>query len=180
MRYALICHPDTPSRAIEQVTVDLASERTGVIDTGALWFEFHVSPSDRLLLPAPAKPERTDDLWKSTCFELFAKPAGGEAYFEFNFSPSFEWAAYAFDGHRAGRRELASHDPEIVISPASPHFFLAVEAMPALPPGAMQIGFSAVIEETDGTISYWALAHPPGKADFHDPACFALELPAAV
>ena len=42
------------------------------------------------------------------------------------------------------------------------------------------MGLCAVIEEKDGTKSYWALAHPPGdKPDFHDPACFALELPAA-
>ncbi len=41
-----------------------------------------------------------------------------------------------------------------------------------------EIGISAVIEETDGTKSYWALAHPPGKPDFHHPACFAATLPA--
>ena len=42
------------------------------------------------------------------------------------------------------------------------------------------MGLSAIIEETDGTKSYWALAHPPGEEpDFHDPACFALELAAA-
>jgi hypothetical protein len=45
--------------------------------------------------------------------------------------------------------------------------------------GLSKLGLSAVIEEKDGTLSYWALAHPPGRADFHDPACFALELPAA-
>jgi hypothetical protein len=39
------------------------------------------------------------------------------------------------------------------------------------------IGLTAVLEQTDGTKSYWALAHPPGKPDFHDPACFALEFP---
>jgi len=25
-------------------------------------------------------------------------------------------------------------------------------------------------------LSYWALAHPEGKPDFHDPACFAATL----
>ena len=35
-----------------------------------------------------------------------------------------------------------------------------------------------VIEELDGTKSYWALAHPPGKPDFHHPDCFALTLAA--
>ena len=44
--------------------------------------------------------------------------------------------------------------------------------------GNTQIGLSAVLEEKDGTKSYWALRHPPGKPDFHHPDCFALELPA--
>ena len=43
-----------------------------------------------------------------------------------------------------------------------------------------RLGLSAVIEETSGRKSYWALAHPPGKADFHHSDCFALELPAGV
>ena len=41
-----------------------------------------------------------------------------------------------------------------------------------------ELGLSAVLEEKDGTKSYWALAHPHGdKPDFHDPACFAAHLP---
>ena len=42
----------------------------------------------------------------------------------------------------------------------------------------MGLGLSAVIEEANGRKSYWALAHPPGKADFHHADCFA-ELPTA-
>jgi hypothetical protein len=40
---------------------------------------------------------------------------------------------------------------------------------------AWRIGLAAAIEETSGHKSYWALAHPPGKADFHHSDCFALE-----
>jgi hypothetical protein len=35
-----------------------------------------------------------------------------------------------------------------------------------------QLGLSAALEEKDGTKSYWALAHPPEKPDFHMPDCF--------
>jgi hypothetical protein len=41
--------------------------------------------------------------------------------------------------------------------------------------GGWRIGLAAVIEETHGHKSYWALAHPPGKADFHHSDSFALE-----
>ena len=35
---------------------------------------------------------------------------------------------------------------------------------------------AAVIEATDGSLSYWALAHPSDKPDFHHPDSFVLEL----
>jgi hypothetical protein len=47
-----------------------------------------------------------------------------------------------------------------------------------LPPADWRLALSAVIEETNGRKSWWALAHPPGKADFHHPDSFVLELPA--
>jgi len=39
-------------------------------------------------------------------------------------------------------------------------------------------GCRRLIEETNGAKSYWALAHAPGKPDFHHPDAFALDLPA--
>jgi hypothetical protein len=146
---------------------------------GGFSIEYEVDSAQTLVVPPPKSPARTDDLWKSTCFELFARTKGSEAYVELNFSPSFQWAAYAFSGHRTGRSDLPSHDPEIWITPAGNWFFLAVEALPELGPEPLQFGVSAVIEEADGTKSYWALAHPPGPPDFHHPDCFTLELPAA-
>lgn len=38
------------------------------------------------------------------------------------------------------------------------------------------LSVTAVIEETDGTKSYWALAHGSDKPDFHHPDSFVLEL----
>ena len=52
------------------------------------------------------EPARTDELWRSTCFELFLRFDDDERYVEFNFSPSTRWAAYAFDGYREGMAEL--------------------------------------------------------------------------
>ena len=41
-----------------------------------------------------------------------------------------------------------------------------------------QLGLSAVLEEKDGTKSYWALSHPNAdKPDFHHPDCFVAQLP---
>jgi len=144
---------------------------------------YMVQGSD-LALPERAGPGRADGLWESTCFELFLQPVASEAYFEFNFSPSTKWAAYAFDSHREGRRDLPQPvEPMVRREAGSTIASFALEAevdFSGIPRVALQIGLCAIILEPDGTKSYWALAHPPGdKPDFHDPACFALELPAA-
>ena len=37
---------------------------------------------------------------------MFIRPEDGEGYYEFNFSPSGEWAAYRFSGYREGMADL--------------------------------------------------------------------------
>ena len=56
--------------------------------------------------------------------------------------------------------------------------YVALEARIELPLDAEgPFGLSAVIETIDGAISYWALAHPAEKPDFHHPDSFVLTLP---
>ena len=113
---------------------------------------------------------------------MFLRPREGDAYVEFNFAPSSQWAAYAFDSYRTGMRDLPlSSEPmiETVQSDNGTYELKANVILPSLPDALLQASFTAVIEESDGTKSYWALAHPAGKPDFHDRACFVLELPAA-
>lgn len=170
----LVAHPASPPRAVKAVEVDI-----------------HMTDGDEMLLtyrvygavpavPAWASPNRADDLWKTTCFEIFIRPDGGDAYFEFNFAPSSEWAAYIFSSHRQGRRDLAlSVDPfiEQVAPEGGSAYTIEVDLdLSEVANTSTRIGLSAVIEEADGTISYWALAHPDGKPDFHDSACFTLTI----
>ena len=60
----------------------------------------------------------------------------------------------------------------------APWFAYAWIPLAGLPQVDCTMGMCAVIEEQGGRISYWALSHPDGKPDFHDPACFAAVLPA--
>jgi hypothetical protein len=46
--------------------------------------------------------------------------------------------------------------------------------LPGAPP--WRLGLAAVIEGMDGQKSYWSLAHPPGKPDFHRAESFVVEL----
>jgi hypothetical protein len=40
----------------------------------------------------------------------------------------------------------------------------------------LRIALAAVIEDNNGSLSYWGLRHAPGKPDFHHPYGFALEV----
>ena len=180
MQLNLLPHPAAlPSKPDFKVwaNVDYAGA-FGATATTNIWFGVG-APASRFVIAAAEEPSRADELWKTTCFELFCTKPGLAGYYEFNFSPSFEWAAYAFDGYRTGMQKLPAEEPEITIGPAGGLFFLAAEPWPAdLVRDATRLALSAVIEEVDGTKSYWALKHPPGAPDFHHPDCFALELPA--
>jgi hypothetical protein len=136
-----------------------------------------VDGCDRLGIPAFAGKGRADDRWQTTCFELFLGANADLAYSEFNFSPSERWAAYSFNDYRAGMTELAVAVPPVITHVSGERLFVMTVKMEAPPTGVDSIGLSAVIEESDGTKSYWALAHPPGKPDFHHPTCFTATLP---
>ncbi len=175
--HKLIRHPDTPSSVVSAVDVDVRAT-----DWDDVLLTFVVTGADRLLLPERVSADRTDGLWRTTCFEMFWRPAGAVGYFEFNFSPSTRWAAYAFDGYREGMRDLPLQIAPHIGRDADHRGTRAAWDIDVdlsdLPRGPALVGFSAVIEETDGTKSYWALAHPSGAFDFHHEACFALEVPA--
>jgi hypothetical protein len=132
------------------------------------------------LPPASAQAGRRDELWRHTCFEAFIRPARSEAYHELNLSPSNDWAFYHFEQRRSGRS-----DPDVPSLTfnymAAPGLFrlratleLATLLSPAVP---WQLNLTTVIEDKEGNLSYWALAHPPGGPDFHHPDCFVLDLP---
>ncbi|WP_294329380.1 DOMON-like domain-containing protein [uncultured Sphingomonas sp.] len=131
-----------------------------------------------LLLPASALPVRTDGLWQTTCLELFVADAHA-AYREFNFAPSGQWAAYGFAARREGVAPLAMPEPPAIQLVAREGETILSVVLPGIGPGPLRLGITAVIEETDGTKSYWALRHGGDAPDFHDPDCFVAQLPPA-
>lgn len=136
-----------------------------------------------VIVPAPVSPHRADKLWEHTCFEVFVRRPGEAGYVEFNFSPAGTWAAYRFTSQRRGMSNLEEfRDMPMTLDVGMSSVSLAVQLnLGGLPDfaedGPWSVGVSTIIEESDGRKSYWALAHPQGKADFHHPDSFALELP---
>lgn len=170
MKVALIPHADTRTSAVRAVEAEV-----GPISGAQVRLRYTVAGDIfRLAIPEATSPERAGELWKHTCFEAFALRDAG--YREFNFSPSTQWAAYDFDGYRAGMRNADVHAPRIEGRHGQSHYelFVAFDLPDKAP---WRLALSAVIEEIDGAKSYWALRHPPGKPDFHHADGFVLELP---
>jgi hypothetical protein len=166
---ALVCHPQTLCEAVRSIDAEISRTAHGLVSV-----TYRIAGDlERVRIPAPRAPAQKERLWQRTCCEIFVARADGPAYHEFNFSPSGEWAGYAFERYREGAR-LDIPDPCIVVRTTSRE--LELQASIGVAHGRSRVGISVVIEDVSGGLSYWALRHPPGKPDFHRAEAFALEL----
>lgn len=181
MRRTLTLHPQSRCTAATRIDVDIARPRPGHM----VLRYFVLGKISDLRMPEVTAPTRADELWRHTCFEAFVRAPAIDAYYELNFAPSTQWAAYGFSGYRSGMRVANEFSAPRIEMQSSDGCYelqasLELDRLPGLAGDAVwRLGLSAVIEEANGNSSYWALAHPPGKADFHHSDCFALELAAA-
>jgi len=178
-RRSLTLHRDSQCKAVSLIDVEV-SRRYGL-----LLLDYRVTGRTQdLCLPSVVPPGRAEQLWKHTCFEVFVREPGAEVYAEFNFSPSKEWAAYRFASRRRGMTNVTEVPaPQIKAEQGESHLTLGVslylEGIPHLwAERSWQLALSAVIEETDGHLSYWAMTHAPDRPDFHHPDGFTLALSA--
>ena len=164
----LHCHPATPCTAVHSLQVTL--ER-GV--DGSLHLQYILRGNlAHIRIPALQAPAATDGLWQHTCFEAFIGVQGDSRYHEFNFSPSRQWAAYAFSGYRE-RLAWTGHVSSLPD-------FQAIIPTAAFPPNPqekpLQLALTAVIETITGEKSYWSLYHPTEHPDFHHRDGFTHEI----
>ena len=169
----LTLHPDSHCTAVTGIDVTAVRPGPGLLK---LRYVLRGAMSGVSLPPASASA-RADELWRHTCFEAFVGAPGTKAYFEFNLAPSLEWAAYRFESYRDGMERADVGAPQVEVVRAEDRFELRALLDVRDLQGPWRVGLSAVVEEANGNISYWALRHPAGKPDFHKADCFALELP---
>jgi hypothetical protein len=181
MHRALKLHPDSQSSAATHIEVGIERPHAGTlvlsyVVTGQI---------NNIRIPPVAAAVRADELWRHTCFEAFVGVTSSTEYYEFNFAPSTQWAAYRFSSYRGGMDVVAdAAAPSIGVQPGADQFILRaslkLDRLPDLPPrSSLRLGVSALIEDAGGQRSYWALAHPPGRPDFHHADGFVHELTAA-
>ena len=178
MRQVLRRHTDSRGSAAVNIEVEVARPRAG-----SLVLSYIVTGNvNDVRIPPVTAAARTDELWRHTCFEAFVRVSSGAEYYEFNFAPSRQWAAYRFSSYRSGMRVVTEMVvPRIEVQSAFERYTfevsLKLNGLSGLPRNAgWRLGLAAVTEDTRGRQSHWALAHPPGKADFHHFDCFTHEL----
>jgi hypothetical protein len=177
MRFELQPHPTTaPDPPFALWASAERSAAFGETATLNLWYGIS-APICRFLVPEPAaEPSRRDELWQSTCFELFLKEEGQAAYQEWNFAPSGDWAAYDFTTERQGMAEAAVANPPYIRIEDNLTWW-GLGATLSIPAGRhFTFSLSAVVEERDGRRTYWALHHPGPQPDFHHRDCFVARL----
>jgi hypothetical protein len=176
-RLLLIQHPDSSCETVAQIEVKVAPQ-----SADSLVLSYIVSGQiDDIQMPSVAAAERSDELWCHTCFEIFIGTLESTEYYEFNFAPSTRWAAYRFNSYRSDKTVATEVDAPRIKVRAAPDCYtlqasVQIAQLSALSlKSAWRLGLSALIEDKAGHMSYWALAHPPGKPDFHHRDCFAYE-----
>jgi hypothetical protein len=177
MRQSLSLHPDSQSPAVTHIEVTIERPKA---DHLLLSYAVTGKIGD-IRMPAVRAATRGDELWRQTCFEAFVRASASAAYYEFNFAPSTQWAAYRFTDYRSGMQAA----PEITTMPIEAQTrgdcytlraLLELDRLSGLRRDtSWRLGLSTLIEDKSGRMSYWALAHPSGKPDFHHADCFRYE-----
>ena len=182
MRLPLKPHPDSPCAAVATIEVEIARPRSDRLELSYIV----TGQMNDIRMPAAVAASRGEELWQHTCFEVFIRASSGTGYYEFNFSPSTQWAAYRFGSHRRGMSVPAevggfAIDAQGSLDRYTLRTSLELDSLSGLPRTEFWfLGLSVIIEEANGQKSYWALAHPPGKADFHHIDCFTHRISLAV
>jgi len=144
--------------------------------------KFHVSgATEAIVFPAKSPvPARTDKLWEQTCFELFVTPQSQINYWEYNLSPSLNWATFGFTQYRQSKNDEASIKAISINTQWDNQHGYHLQSVVPLPEALygkkLQLGVSAVIQDRQNTIYYYALTHQKQTPDFHDRKSFILSL----
>ena len=165
---ALVLHPQCAPGSVTTIMAEIEPTSEGCRAT----FVAHGQIGAIAVLPVTT-PGRFDDLWKTTCFEIFWSH-DGTSYREFNLSPSTRWACYDFDSFRAGMRD-APAEVEITVTVTDDELRLDAKIHSSLPLPATG-ALNAIIADGDGENRFWALAFQPGAPEFHAETCRAFVL----
>lgn len=110
-------------------------------------------------------------LWLTTCFELFIRPDGGTAYYEFNFAPNGDYNIFRFEVYRGPLVESNDFTAcSRIVTLDREHLHFRAEITPAkrFPLRGFSFLPSMVLKLKTGDEFFLASHHSSPNADFHD------------
>ena len=165
MKFTLV--PFQSADFIESVVCHLDTSDSD--ECSALSISYHLK-GDLTRIKWPNEGDLNDEdkeLWRNTCFEFFIGQESNSAYYEFNQSPSGNWAAFEFDDYRSNMKQSnAVYANEFHISRDQGECH-AVLAIPAPGTSTIYLGLALVIRDVDEHLHYFGLSHPDDAPDFH-------------
>jgi len=135
------------------------------LNANNLRLRYLIAATEDLIWPEFSALERKDELWKSTCLELFVSAPDEPAYLEINLSPSGAWNSYSFPSYRNGMTTEANVKL-IEFDNEGPGVLSACFQFQPLPDPVL-LGPAVILSAKDGSHGYFATTH--GEApDFHN------------
>jgi hypothetical protein len=176
----LVAHPRTPGAAVYGIGAEIRFIKPAVLFCD---YTLHADMT-QVRIPPQRGSSPVDGLWRHTCFEAFIGLPETGPYYEFNFSPAGDWAAYRFGAYRESAAGApVAPPPHLQVYRNAERLELSatvhIGALPEIAEAALlRVALTAVVEDAAGELSYWSLRHAAGKPDFHHADGFVLELPA--
>lgn len=119
-----------------------------------------------LILPSKKKSIFANDLWKTTCFELFLFENSSDHYYEFNFSPSHEWCCYEFSSYRNKKCDVSDLRIQIDSDRKKDNYQMTVKL--EFPNSITDyLSSPTAVTQTSKSLNYWAIRHVGDSPDFH-------------
>jgi len=146
-----------------------------------LTIKYQLIGTSNIIVPHKADlPLREFDLWEHTCCEFFLGLKGDSKYWEFNLSPAGHWNVFRFLEYRQNIAEETAFDTlpfQVMQQNDYVQVSLNIDLSKIIKPEqSIEVGVTAVVEDRQNQLSYWALNHPGKEADFHLRDSFTIAL----
>ncbi len=135
----------------------------------------------------PFEPEKNvlgtlfplENLWTTTCFEIFFKNINSTDYYEFNFNSKGEWNLFYFSDYRKrveGYKNGIEVQMQTQMKSGRPFLLYSFDISKLVNLKVPAQANLATVTKSSAGISYWSQKHNGQKPDFHDPKNFSLIL----
>jgi hypothetical protein len=135
------------------------------VNANNLMLRYSIAVTEDMIWPEFTALERKDELWKSTCLELFVSSPDDPSYLEINLSPCGAWNSYSFSSCRKGMK--TAPDVELVEFGIESHGVITASFLIPRLPDPVLFGPAAILADKGGSLRYFSTRHGE-TPDFHD------------